>query len=426
MSKKFHLVSLGCDKNLSDSEKMLRMAADRGYELTDEPSEADVILVNTCAFILDAQDESVQTILEMAEAKKQAAQLIVAGCLAERYKDEIKKEIPEVTRVITNGELQDRLFGEHITDRIVTTGGHFAYLKIAEGCDKMCTYCIIPHLRGHYRSVPMEDLVKEAEALSERGVKELILVAQETTVYGKDLYGKKSLTALLKKLSGIEGIRWIRVMYMYPEEITEELLEAMASLPKVCHYFDIPIQHASDPVLKAMGRRTDRAELERVIAAIRKKIPDAVLRTTLISGFPGETEEDHRNLLDFVKKANFDRLGVFCYSREEGTPAAERPDQVEESVKQKRREEIMLLQQKNAFRKAAGQKGRELSVMVEGRLPDEEGNIYVGRTYMDAPDVDGYLYFDAGEKEYMTGDMIRVLVTGSNEYDLIGEAEGKC
>lgn len=426
MSKKLHLVSLGCDKNLSDSEKMLRMAADRGYELTDEPSEADVILVNTCAFILDAQDESVQTILEMAEAKKQAAQLIVAGCLAERYKDEIKKEIPEVTRVITNGELQDRLFGEHITDRIVTTGGHFAYLKIAEGCDKMCTYCIIPHLRGHYRSVPMEDLVKEAEALSEGGVKELILVAQETTVYGKDLYGKKSLTALLEKLSGIEGIRWIRVMYMYPEEITEELLEAMASLPKVCHYFDIPIQHASDPVLKAMGRRTDRAELERVIAAIRKKIPDAVLRTTLISGFPGETEEDHRNLLDFVKKANFDRLGVFCYSREEGTPAAERPDQVEESVKQKRREEIMLLQQKNAFRKAAGQKGRELSVMVEGRLPDEEGNIYVGRTYMDAPDVDGYLYFDAGEKEYMTGDMIRVLVTGSNEYDLIGEAEGKC
>lgn len=426
MSKKLHLVSLGCDKNLSDSEKMLRMAADRGYELTDEPSEADVILINTCAFILDAQDESVQTILEMAEAKKQAAQLIVAGCLAERYKDEIKKEIPEVTRVITNGELQDRLFGEHITDRIVTTGGHFAYLKIAEGCDKMCTYCIIPHLRGHYRSVPMEDLVKEAEALSEGGVKELILVAQETTVYGKDLYGKKSLPELLEKLSGIEGIRWIRVMYMYPEEITEELLETMASLPKVCRYFDIPIQHASDAVLKAMGRRTDRAELERVITAIRKRIPDAVLRTTLISGFPGETEEDHKNLLDFVKKAEFDRLGVFCYSREEGTPAAERSDQVERSVKQKRREEIMLLQQKIAFRKAAGQKGRELSVMVEGRLPDEEGNIYVGRTYMDAPDVDGYLYFDAGEKEYMTGDMIRVLVTGSNEYDLIGEAEGKC
>ena len=426
MSKKFHLISLGCDKNLSDSEKILRMAVDRGYELTDEPSEADVILINTCAFILDAQDESVQTILEMAEVKKQAAQLIVAGCLAERYKDEIGKEIPEVTRVITNAELQDRLFGEHVTDRIVTTGGHYAYLKIAEGCDKMCTYCIIPHLRGHYRSVPMEDLVKEVEALSEDGVKELILVAQETTVYGKDLYGKKSLPELLSKLSAIEGIRWIRVMYMYPEEITEDLLETMASLPKVCHYFDIPIQHASDAVLKAMGRRTDRAELERVIAAIRKKMPDAVLRTTLISGFPGETEEDHKNLLDFVGKADFDRLGVFCYSREEGTPAAERPDQVEGSVKQKRREEIMLLQQKIAFRKAAGQKGRELSVIVEGRLPDEEGNIYVGRTYMDAPDVDGYVYFDAGEKEYMTGDMIRVLVTGSNEYDLIGEAEGKC
>lgn len=421
MNGKFHLVSLGCDKNLSDSEKILRMAADRGYEITGDPSEADVILVNTCAFILDAQDESVQTILAMAEVKKESAELIVSGCLAERYQEEIRKEIPEVTRVITNAELQDRLFAEHVTKRIVTTGGHYAYLKIAEGCSKMCTYCIIPYLRGRYRSVPMEDLLKEAEELAGEGVKELILVAQETTIYGKDLYGKKALPELLSKLSEIEGIRWIRVMYMYPEEITEELLDTMASLPKVCHYFDIPIQHASDSVLLAMGRRTDRAELERVIGMIRDKMPDAALRTTLISGFPGETKEDHGILKEFVKKTDFDRLGVFCYSREEGTPAAERTDQVEEAVKEKRRDDIMRLQQKLAFRKAAARKGTQYDVIVEGRLPEEEGNVYVGRTFMDAPDVDGYVYFDAGKKEYMTGDMVRVLVTGSNEYDLIGE-----
>lgn len=426
MKKKFHLISLGCDKNLCDSEKILRMAVDRGYEVTDDPSEADVILVNTCAFILDAQDESVQTILEMAEVKKKTAELIISGCLAERYQEDIRKEIPEVTRVITNAELQDRLFGEHITKRVVTTGGHFAYLKIAEGCDKMCSYCIIPYLRGHYRSVPMEDLVAEAEMLAEEGVKELILVAQETTLYGRDLYGKKALPELLRKLSAIEGIQWIRIMYMYPEEITEELLETMKSLPKVCHYFDIPVQHASDSVLKAMGRRTDRAELERVIAEIREKMPDAALRTTLISGFPGETDEDHKILKEFVKKTDFDRLGVFCYSREEGTPAARYEDQVEDAIKEKRRGEIMRLQQKLAFRKAAGKEGREFQVIVEGRLPEEQGNIYVGRTYMDAPDVDGYVYFDAGNREYMTGDMIRVHVTGSREYDLIGEAIEKC
>ena len=426
MKTRFHLVSLGCDKNLSDSEKILRMATERGLEITDDPSEADVILVNTCAFILDAQDESVQTILAMAEVKKPNAELIVSGCLAERYKEEIMKEIPEVTRVITNAELQDRLFEEHITKRIVTTGGHYAYLKIAEGCDKMCTYCIIPYLRGHYRSVPMEDLLKEATELALEGVKELILVAQETTIYGKDLYGKKALPELLTKLSGIDGIRWIRVMYMYPEEITEELLDVMASLPKVCHYFDIPVQHASDAVLRAMGRRTDAAELKRVITMIRNKMPDAALRTTLISGFPGETKEDHRILMEFVKETDFDRLGVFCYSREDGTPAAERMDQIEGSVKEQRRDEIMRLQQKLAFQKAAKRKGKQYDVIVEGRLPEEEGNVHVGRTYMDAPDVDGYIYFDAEEKSLMTGDMVRVRVTGSNEYDLIGEVMTEC
>lgn len=422
MKKTFHLISLGCDKNLSDSEKILKMAVDAGYEISDEPSRADVILINTCAFILDAQDESVQTILEMADAKKEGAELIVAGCLAERYRDDIRKEIPEVTRVVSNAELQDKLFKEHVTDRIVTTGGHYAYLKIAEGCDKMCTYCIIPFLRGHYRSVPMEDLVTEAEKLAAGGVKELILVAQETTLYGRDLYGKKSLPELLRRLSRIDGIEWIRILYMYPEEIDGELLQEINANGKVCHYFDIPIQHASDGILKRMGRRTDRKELECIITKIRDVMPDAILRTTLISGFPGETKKEHEELLDFVKKTDFDRLGVFCYSKEDGTPASLFEDQVDENEKQIRRDELMSLQQKLAFRKAKKRVGKVFRVMVEGRLPDEEGNVYVGRTYMDAPDVDGFVYFDAGKREYMTGDMIEVKITGANEYDLTGEA----
>ena len=422
MKKTFHLISLGCDKNLSDSEKILKMAVDAGYEISDEPSRADVILINTCAFILDAQDESVQTILEMADAKKEGAELIVAGCLAERYRDDIRKEIPEVTRVVSNAELQDKLFKEHVTDRIVTTGGHYAYLKIAEGCDKMCTYCIIPFLRGHYRSVPMEDLVTEAEKLAAGGVKELILVAQETTLYGRDLYGKKSLPELLRRLSRIDGIEWIRILYMYPEEIDGELLQEINANGKVCHYFDIPIQHASDGILKRMGRRTDRKELECIITKIRDVMPDAILRTTLISGFPGETKKEHEELLDFVKKTDFDRLGVFCYSKEDGTPASLFEDQVDENEKQIRRDELMSLQQKLAFRKAKKRVGKVFRVMVEGRLPDEEGNVYVGRTSMDAPDVDGFVYFDAGKREYMTGDMIEVKITGANEYDLTGEA----
>jgi len=418
-NKKIHLVSLGCDKNLSDSEKILGLAAGKGYEFTDIPGEADVIVVNTCAFILDAQEESVSTLLEMAKLKH--GELIVTGCLVERYKDDIRKEIPEVDRIIGNDELQDYLFGNHIKDRVLTTGGHFAYLKIAEGCDKRCTYCIIPFLRGGYRSVSMEDLLEEAKLLAQKGVKELILVAQETTVYGKDLYGKKMLPVLLRKLSEIDGIEWIRVMYMYPEEITDELIGTIKELPKVCNYFDMPIQHASDRILKAMGRRTTGNEITERIGRIRKEIPDAVFRTTMISGFPGETEDDHKALLSFIEKQDFDRLGDFEYSREDGTAAAEFESQVHHKTKTRRRNEVMQLQQRLAFEKAMARKGNIYTVLVEGRLTAEEGNVYMGRTYMDAPDVDGFIYFDAGNRSYMTGDFVRVRVTDANEYDLIGE-----
>lgn len=418
-NKKIHLISLGCDKNLSDSEKMLALSGKEGYEYTDIPEEADVIVINTCAFILDAQEESVNTILEMAQKKR--GELIVTGCLAERYREEIKKEVPEVDRVIGNRELQDYLFEHRVKDRVLTTGGHFAYLKIAEGCDKRCTYCIIPYLRGAYRSVPMEDLVCEARQLAEQGVKELILVAQETTVYGKDLYGRKALPELLEQLSAIEGLHWIRIMYAYPEEITDELIDTIRREPKICHYLDIPIQHASDRVLKAMGRRTTRAEITERIRMIRKEIPDCIIRTTMISGFPGEDETDHDQLLGFIREMEFDRLGDFPYSKETGTAAAKMKEQVPKKIKLRRQADVMELQQQIAFENAEKRKGLVFEVIVEGRLPEEPGNVYVGRTYMDAPDVDGLIYFEAGALHYMTGDLVRVQVTGAREYDLIGE-----
>ncbi|MDO4487892.1 MAG: 30S ribosomal protein S12 methylthiotransferase RimO [Eubacteriales bacterium] len=416
---KIHLISLGCDKNLTDSEKMLALSCERGYEFTDDPSVADVILVNTCAFILDAEQESVNTILEMAEVKKKDARLVVTGCLAERFKDDIKKEIPEVTDIIGNSEVENYLFENNVTKRVVTTGGHFAYLKIAEGCNKRCTYCIIPFLRGAYRSHPMEDLIEEAKSLAEGGVKELILVAQETTLYGIDIYKKKALPELLRRLSEIDGIEWIRIMYMYPEEITDELLETMKELPKVLHYFDIPIQHASDNILTAMGRRTRQSEIKERIEKIRSLLPDAVLRTTMIAGFPGETEEDFEELLRFIDETDFDRLGCFAYSKEKGTAAAKIKPQIPKRIKEKRRDAVMELQQQKAFEKASSRIGNVYRVIIEGRLPEED--VYVGRTYMDAPDVDGLVYFKAGKREYMTGDMVDVRVTAANGYDLEGE-----
>ena len=433
-------ISLGCDKNLVDSEVMLGLLDKKGYKIVDEESEADVIVINTCCFINDAKEESVQTILEMAEYKKEGRlkALIVTGCLAQRYQQEILDEIPEVDAVLGTTSydkiteaVEEALAGNghvEVTDinalplvdekRLVTTGGHFAYLKIAEGCDKHCTYCIIPKLRGNYRSVPMERLIKEAEDLAEQGVKELILVAQETTVYGQDIYGEKSLHKLLKELCKISGIRWIRILYCYPEEIDDNLIQAIKEEPKICHYLDLPIQHASDEILKRMGRRTSKEQLVEIIGKLRSEIPDIALRTTLITGFPGESEANHEELMEFVDEMEFDRLGVFTYSPEEDTPAADMPEQIEESVKEDRQAELMELQQDIAFDKAEDMVGSEVLMMVEGKVADE--NVYVGRTYKDAPNVDGLIFVHT-DAELITGDFAKVKVTGALEYDLIGE-----
>ena len=439
-NKKILFISLGCDKNLVDSEVMLGILADRGFEMTDTEDDAEVIIINTCCFINDAKEESINTILEMAEYKKTGPckALIVTGCLAQRYKQEIVDEIPEVDAVIGTSKYDEifdavdqALKGSHFLDvddldrlpsvpgkRILTTGGHYAHLKIAEGCDKHCTYCIIPKIRGNYRSVPMEQLLAEAASLAEQGVKELILVAQETTLYGVDLYGKKSLHILLQELAKIKGIRWIRILYCYPEEIYPELIETIKNEKKVCHYLDMPIQHASDAILKRMGRRTTKAQLKETVSLLRKEIPDIVLRTTLIAGFPGETQEQHEELMEFVDEMEFERLGVFAYSPEENTPAASMPDQIPEEIKEERRDAILELQQEIAFDKAADMVGRTLYAMIEGKVADEPA--YVARTYADSPDIDGYVFVNTGEM-LMSGDFVKVKITGSAEYDLIGE-----
>ena len=439
-------ISLGCDKNLVDSEVMLGILAKDGHQMVDDETMADVIIINTCCFIHDAKEESIQNILEMADLKKtgRLKALIVTGCLAQRYKEEIIQEIPEVDAVlgttsyeeiahVIDGVLSDspmergdvRLTMKDVdylpvtdTHRMVTTGGHFAYLKIAEGCDKHCTYCIIPKVRGDFRSVPMEHLLEEAQNLADGGVKELILVAQETTMYGTDLYGEKRLPQLLRALCKISGLRWIRILYCYPEEITDELIQVIKEEPKICHYLDLPIQHASDAVLKRMGRRTTQADLKEIIAKLRKEIPDIVLRTTLIAGFPGETQEQHEEMMAFIDELEFDRLGVFTYSQEEDTPAAVMPDQIDEETKLTWREELMELQQEIAFDKAQDREGSIVTAMVEGKVADE--NAYVARTYGDAPNVDGLLFIQTAE-ELNSGDFARVRITGSAEYDLIGE-----
>lgn len=432
-------ISLGCDKNLTDSEVMLGLLASEGYEMTNDETKADIIVINTCCFIHDAKEESIQNILDMAEYKKtgKLKALVVTGCLAERYRQEILDEIPEVDAVLGTTAydkiieaIQSALEGKAtvtmeslkalpMTDikRQITTGGHFAYLKIAEGCDKHCTYCIIPKIRGGFRSVPMERLLKEAKELADQGVKELILVAQETTLYGKDLYGKKSLHRLLKELCKISGIYWIRLMYCYPEEIYDELIQVMKEEPKICHYLDLPIQHASDDILKRMGRRTSKQELTDIIAKLRKEIPDICIRTTLITGFPGETQQQHEELYRFINEMEFDRLGVFTYSPEEDTPAVKMPGQVEEEVKEDRQAELMELQQEIAFEAAENMAGREVLVMIEGKVADEA--VYVGRTYRDAPNVDGLIFVETGE-ELISGDFAKVKITGALEYDLIG------
>lgn len=437
---KILFISLGCDKNLADTEYMLGKLEQKGYTFTDDEREAEILIVNTCCFIHDAKEESIQTLLEMGRLKEEgnAKVLIAAGCLAERYKDEIQTEIPEVDAIVGTNAIDKiveaveqtllRRGGNQLADindspvygneRIVTTGGHFAYLKIAEGCNKNCTYCIIPKVRGHYRSIPMEHLVKAAEELAKKGIRELILVAQETTLYGVDLYGKKMLPELLKKLCVIPGFYWIRILYCYPEEITHELIQVMKEEKKICHYLDIPIQHCSDVILKKMGRRTNEKSLREIVGKLRKEIPDICLRTTLITGFPGETKEDHEKVMAFVDELEFDRLGVFTYSPEEDTKAAGFENQIEENVKEERQAEIMELQQEIAFEKAGDMIDREVLVMIEGKVADE--NAYVGRTYKDAPNVDGLIFINT-DRELMTGDFVKAKVTGSYEYDLIGE-----
>lgn len=441
---KILFVSLGCDKNLVDSEVMLGELYKEGYSFTDDEAEADVIVVNTCCFINDAKEESINTILEMAELKKsgQVKVLIVTGCLAQRYQEEIQKEIPEVDAIVgttailaITQAIRDALKGNpenHMDaldkalvggrERIVTTGGYYAYLKIAEGCDKHCTYCIIPKVRGNYRSIPMGDLIKEARNLVLGGVKELILVAQETTLYGRDLYGKKSLPQLMSELCKIDELEWIRLLYCYPEEITEELIQVIKREEKICHYLDIPVQSGSDTVLKRMGRRTDTAGIRDIIGRLRKEIPDICIRTTMISGFPGETEENHEETMAFVEEMRFDRLGVFTYSAEEDTPAAQMPDQIPEETKERRRDEIMELQQEIAFDTAREMVGRKVKAMIEGKVEKED--VYAARTYKDAPGVDGYLFINT-DRTFMSGDFTDAVITGSNAYDLIGEIPAK-
>ncbi len=437
---KLFIISLGCDKNLCDSEEMLGIICKRGIEITGDEGEADVIIVNTCAFIGDAKEESINTILELARFKAPRGRcraLIVTGCLAQRYSEEIRTELPEVDAVVgttaydeIDGIIEKAMKGERVEclkdidhspdtgcERVLTGVGYCAYLKIAEGCDKRCTYCIIPSLRGRYRSFLMEDLLKQAERLAGLGVKELILIAQETTVYGRDLYGKKMLPVLLERLSKLEGIEWIRIMYCYPEEIDDELIEAIATLPKVCHYLDIPIQHCSDNVLKRMGRKTDRHSIESLVSRLRERIPDIALRTTLISGFPGESEEDFEELLEFVKKMRFERLGVFVYSREEGTAAYSMKPRVPVRTGRRRRDALMSEARKIAFENAEKMAGKRLKAIIEGRLAED--GVYAGRTYMDAPDVDGMIFIES-ERELLSGEMVDVRVLEAKEYDLIG------
>ena len=416
---KLYLESLGCDKNRVDSEKLLSELLEKyeGSEVTLDPSEADIAIVNTCSFIGPAKEESINTILDLAEYKKSGRlkKLIVAGCLVERYKDEIRKELPEIDEIASVKDYVRRLDSQ--MKRVESGERYTRYLKIAEGCDKYCSYCIIPRLRGHFRSIPMDMVLEEARELVEDGAKELILVAQETTLYGTDLYGKKSLHLLLHALSEIEGLVWIRVLYCYPEEIELPLIEELRDNPKVCHYLDLPIQHSSDRILKAMNRKTRREELKEKIALLRREIPDICLRTTLITGFPGETEEDFQDVLSFITEERFDRLGVFPYSQEEGTPAASMENQIPESVKNKRLSRIMELQQEIAFQKAEEQRGRILKALITG-YDEEEGRVIL-RSYMDSPEIDSFIFVKGPERE--SGDFVQVKVVDTEGYDLIGE-----
>ncbi len=440
---KVYFASLGCDKNLSDSEHMIYALSEAGMQITDLEEEADVIVVNTCCFIQSALEESINTILELAVQKETGCckAILVTGCMAERYKEQIQMEMPEVDGIVgTNSydeivtAVQAVLGGEKLivtkplvglpredSGRTLTTGGHYAYLKIADGCDKHCSYCSIPLFKGDYRSVPKEQLIKEAKSLAEKGVKELILVAQETTLYGSDLYGKKCLGELLDELNAIDGLEWIRILYCYPEEIDEDLIEAMKRNDKVLHYLDIPIQHGSSYILGRMGRRTNADDIRAIVKKLREEIPDICIRTTVICGFPGETEEHYQEMLDFINEMEFDRLGAFPYSKEEGTVAYRFENQLDDETKNQRVEGVMLAQQRIAFEKNEEVVGKTMRVMVEGEIPED--HVVVGRTYRDTPNVDGLVFIQNCDRSFMSGDFVDVKIIGTNNYDLIGEIE---
>lgn len=439
------MVSLGCDKNLCDSEAMLGLLAKHNYNITNDEQEADAIIVNTCSFIKDAMEESVNTVLEMAKLKQQNLKyLIVTGCMAQRFKDEIFDEIPEIDACLGTSSFDkildvieelkardgiedaeeisvyddiDRLATITESNKVITSGTFMGYLKIAEGCDKFCTYCVIPHIRGHYRSVPMEQLLKEAEYMASQGIEELVLVAQETTCYGKDLYGEKRLHVLVRELAKIDGIKWIRLMYCYPEEIYDELLDCFKEEPKLLHYIDMPMQHSEDAILKRMGRRTDRASIETVIGKLREAAPDIAIRTSLIAGFPGETQEEHEALMAFLDEQELDRVGVFTYSREDGTPAATFENQIDEETAEQWRNEIMELQQEISLDKNETFVGKIMQVIIEGYSSDDD--VYVGRTYRDAPGVDGLVFVNC-DYELMSGQIVDVRINEVGPYDMIG------
>ena len=439
------MVSLGCDKNLCDSEAMLGLLAKHNYNITNDEQEADAIIVNTCSFIKDAMEESVNTVLEMAKLKQQNLKyLIVTGCMAQRFKDEIFDEIPEIDACLGTSSFDkildvieelkardgiedaeeisvyddiDRLATITESNKVITSGKFMGYLKIAEGCDKFCTYCVIPHIRGHYRSVPMEQLLKEAEYMASQGIEELVLVAQETTCYGKDLYGEKRLHVLVRELAKIDGIKWIRLMYCYPEEIYDELIDCFKEEPKLLHYIDMPMQHSEDAILKRMGRRTDRASIETVIGKLREAAPDIAIRTSLIAGFPGETQEEHEALMAFLDEQELDRVGVFTYSREDGTPAATFENQIDEETAEQWRNEIMELQQEISLDKNETFVGKIMQVIIEGYSSDDD--VYVGRTYRDAPGVDGLVFVNC-DYELMSGQIVDVRINEVGPYDMIG------
>lgn len=444
MSANIAFISLGCDKNRVDSEVMLGILNERGYTPVSDEAEADIIVINTCCFIKDALEESIETILEMAEYKKngRCRGLIVAGCLAQRYENEIFAEMPEVDAVIGTAayegvadvadeilsgksgihsmrDINSQMDENNAQKRVLSTAGHYAYLKISEGCDNYCTYCVIPKMRGKHRSRTMDSLVMEASSLASGGVKELLVVAQDTSIYGRDIYGKPMLHELLKRLCRIEGIEWIRLLYCYAETLTDETIRAMAEEDKICKYIDIPIQHGSDSVLKRMGRRSSRELITSKISALRQAMPDICIRTTIITGFPGESEEEFSELVEFVKELKFDKLGVFTYSAEEGTPAAAMDNQIDEDIKEERRDYIMELQKNISAEKCSGMTGKTIRVIVDGRIPEDD--IYCGRSYKDAPDIDGMVFFKS-DYEILSGDFADVRIDGASDYDLTGEA----